>query len=460
MKKNLQKAATFTTTQNRSAKLSRVYAANMTDVAAAASAAGAFSAALPAESDPILCPSCSSHFRGTQWPSQADCVPYTLTCCHTLCYACANAAELAQTDENDAVCPICAKKIVPGTKVLNQSMADFSEMVFRENKWDDVPHDDEEEVPRPAPVPRDLSDPANAAAQAKMDELAARCLYGAKKMVEARDRVLAAKKRMQERLQTSIVRFDAQVEELRQKIIAHRDSNIAEAQRLVTERTAILQEQVRDLRAAAEKLRESVTACEEVRAVAVLPHCALYDVCAFPCLQAIRSGDPARMAAAHEAALRISKEAQTDTKPRVSPLVDIVTKTKPVIEAIERLTRVSEGVDASKSPVTGTGTVDFITGDSEEARAHNVIHVVLRDSADMLLDMLVPDDAYVVFSGVPSKTQQQLDECVEISIEKPADGELKITYVMKDPSVKELRLRVDVAAVPIAGSPFTLKASN
>ena len=210
--------------------------------------------------DPVLCPTCDEHFRGVNWPSLTAHVPWTLTCSHTLCAACADAVELAQTDTNDAVCPVCSRQVVPGTKVQNRLLADYAETVFRSNNWHvDEDHADEDEVPLLPPVT--IDDPET---QARVAALRQRCLYAANKMEQARDRAIAAKERLKKRLDDSLVLFDMRTDALRAQIIAHRDSNIAEAQRLVAERTAILQAQAAEMQATADraaKLNEAVCLC-------------------------------------------------------------------------------------------------------------------------------------------------------------------------------------------------------
>lgn len=386
---------------------------------------------------PIVCPACGDHFRGTDYESQDRHNPFTLNCCHTFCRACVEAMEGARTETEVPVCHVCRKPVT--SSVLNQGIADFSEAVYVGNGWarDDPP----EEAParaRPEYPPEDPNDPEVIEARRKVKELGQRCRYGAQKMREAKERIMATKARMHRRLEASIAKFDAQIEELKAKVIEHRDKNIKEAEDLCAERSAILTEQARELREAAETIRACVARCEE----------------------AIASGDAERIAAAHEEALKLTPLTQLQTTPKVSPLVDIVTKTGPVLEAIERLTRICEGVDADHSPVTGTGATSFLTGDTEAARAHNVIDVVCRDNTDMLLDMIEAEDAYMVISGVEGLSMEELDASVELKSTLIGDGTIRINYVVKNPAIKDITLRVDIASVPIAGSPFKLHASN
>ena len=169
--------------------------------------------------------------------------------------------------------------------------------------------------------------------------------------------------------------------------------------------------------------------------------------------QAAATGDPALLAAAQ------AELASIDSTPRDDPIVEIVSKVQPVIDAITNAFRISDGVDAAMSPVTGLGVSTFKLHNTPESRAHNIICVRLYDAMGMLLDMIEPADAYVaVLTATGAETQQELDEAVDIDIQMLEPGTLQMTYVVSNPATETVTLQVHVCGVEIAGSPFALKA--
>ena len=358
---------------------------------------------------PVLCPACDEHLRG-----YGESAAWTLnSCSHVLCGACVNAVLLSATPDALAVCPVCAVPTTQQHAAINRTLADYAEIVYRANGGaldDDL---DTAYVPPPTPEPLD------AAAQAKADALKQRCLYAAHKMEAARDRAIAARDRLQARLADSLAIFDAQVERLRAKIIAHRDATIAEAQRIVSERTAILEAQT----------------AEQERLASLK-------------VQAEAGGDKDAVEALSQSLHALA------TQPRAEPLVEIVSKAQPVIDAITAAMRVSDGVDATITSVTG----DIELFDAAAGKT-NAIVIDVRDAAGLTLDMLEPVDVYVDASS-PDATPQQVDEAVTISVQAGARaGSFVITYnVNPAAGLTLLQLRIDVCGVALTGSPFNIRA--